>query len=105
MAKLITRWGYEVKTAGCVAEAVQAAQMSRFHLLISELGLPDGTGYDVMRQIAPISPIPGVALSGYGQQEDIRRTREAGFSEHLVKPVDIHKLRDTLARLAGDSSG
>ena len=60
---------------------------SSFDLLISDLGLPDGSGHDLMRQRQRGHKFPGIALSGYGQEEDIQRSREAGFAAHLTKPA------------------
>ncbi len=59
---------------------------------MSDLGLPDGDGYEIMRRIRAIRSKPGIAMSGYGMNEDRRRSNEAGFSEHLVKPVDLPQL-------------
>ena len=62
--------------------------------------LPDGSGLDVMRRVKERSGIPGIALSGYGAEEDIRQSRAAGFAEHLVKPVNIAALRTAIRRCA-----
>jgi len=67
-----------------------------------DLGLPDGLGYDLMRSLRARNHLRGIALSGYGMSEDIQLNQEAGFSEHLVKPVDLKKLQEAMARvLAG----
>jgi len=99
MRRLLERWGFEVMTAGGVAAGVQAAAAQRFDLLICDLGLPDGSGHDLLRQLSAISPVKGIALSGYGQAEDIHRSNSAGFAEHLVKPVNFDLLRKTITRL------
>ena len=70
----------------------------QFDVLVSDLGLPDGTGYDLMKQIRHRPEIKGIALSGYGMEEDVRQSSEAGFAEHLVKPVDLAKLRGAIDR-------
>ena len=70
-------------------------------LLLCDLGLPDGTGLDVMRFFRDRHPgAPGIALTGYGMEEDIRRTREAGFADHLTKPIRFDRLRTILGRIA-----
>ena len=72
-----------------------------FDLLLSDLGLPDGSGVDLMRELRERgSTLPGIALSGYGQEEDVRRSKEAGFAEHLTKPVDLQRLATAIASLA-----
>ncbi len=71
----------------------------RFDLLISDLGLPDGTGFDLMNTLRERGGPPGIALSGYGMESDIDKTREAGFSEHLIKPVAIDRLEEAMRRL------
>lgn len=100
LAALLRRAGFTVVTAPSVTAAIETAKGGAFDLLVSDLGLPDGTGYDVMRNVHALLGIPGVAMSGFGMEEDIRRSREAGFSEHLVKPIDIAELIATIRRVA-----
>ena len=99
MCRLLRGMGYQVTAAGSVATALQAAGSDRFDLLISDLGLPDGSGIDVLRQMRDIQVTPSLALSGYGMDEDVANTRRAGFSAHLVKPVDLQQLELVVARL------
>lgn len=84
-------------------EAKAAVERADFDLLLSDLGLPDGTGYDVMRAVKKSARrnAPAIAMSGYGMDEDLRRSREAGFCEHLVKPVDPAHLIAAIQRAAG----
>lgn len=105
LAALLRRAGFTVVTASNVTKAVATAREQMFDVLVSDLGLPDGTGYDVMRSVHDILGIPGVAMSGYGMEEDIRRSREAGFSEHLVKPIDVPELIATIRRVASKHVG
>ena len=102
IARLLARKGHQVATAEGVVEALRIAKGAEFDLLISDLGLPDGSGLDLIRglQDSRSSPIPGIALSGYGMDDDIRRSREAGFREHLVKPVDFSSLDQAIGRVA-----
>jgi len=60
--------------------------------LISDLGLPDGSGIELMQKLSSARPLVGIALTGFGMEEDIQKTREAGFKYHLVKPIDLTKL-------------
>jgi CheY-like chemotaxis protein len=100
LQRFITRWGHLVTTASSVTEARQAVAEGTFDLLLSDLGLPDGTGLDVIAALRERSHIPAVAMSGFGQPADLARSRAAGFSEHIIKPVDAAVLRDLLTRLA-----
>ncbi len=88
-----------VRAAHSVAEAFQACAEEPFDVVISDIGLPDGTGYSLMREVAARHRIPGIAMSGYGMAEDLQRSREAGFVEHLVKPVRITQLIGALQRV------
>ena len=71
----------------------------RFDAVISDLGLPDGSGLDLMREIQRQRPVPAIALSGYGMEDDLRQTKEAGFCAHLVKPVNLDQLRHLLDQI------
>ncbi len=71
----------------------------RFDVMVSDIGLPDATGYELMRQAKDRYGIAGIALSGYGMEEDVRKSKEAGFCEHLVKPVHIPQLLEMLRRV------
>jgi PAS domain S-box-containing protein len=99
LARLLEALDYAVKTAGSVAAALQLAGAERFDLLVSDLGLPDGTGYDLMEQLRDRYGIKGIALSGYGMDQDQRRSREVGFLDHVVKPVDVSQLVAVIQRI------
>ncbi|HSI65631.1 MAG TPA: ATP-binding protein [Candidatus Saccharimonadia bacterium] len=95
----LRRRGFIVSVAHTVATALQMVREQPFDLVVSDLGLPDQSGFDLMRQIRAVRAIPGIAMSGYGMAEDIRKSREAGFSQHLVKPVSIPRLEEAIRRL------
>jgi CheY-like chemotaxis protein/anti-sigma regulatory factor (Ser/Thr protein kinase) len=100
MKMLLAESGYVVETAADVRQALQAVESASFDLLLSDLGLPDGTGIDLMQELRRRgNALKGIALSGYGQEEDMRRSKEAGFSAHLVKPADADALIETIAAL------
>jgi len=85
---VLTTDGHTVETAGDVATALELAGQRDFDLLLSDLGLPDGSGHDLMRELrARGHNFPAIALSGYGQENDVQRSREAGFAAHLTKPA------------------
>lgn len=91
LARLLGR-RHVVCEAQDIASALDAAGNESFDLVISDLGLPDGTGYQLMQQLRERHQLKGICLSGFGMQEDISRSAEAGFDHHLTKPIDIHKL-------------
>jgi PAS domain S-box-containing protein len=99
MQMLLERRGYLVQLAGTVQAALEAAAVTNFDLVISDIGLPDGSGIDLMQSLQANGPIRGIAVSGYGMEEDIRRSREAGFTEHLTKPINFKQLEDSIHRI------
>jgi CheY-like chemotaxis protein len=101
---VLRQHGYEVSVATSLAEARAAAVRERFHLLISDIDLPDGTGLELMRELGGGSTLPGLALSGFGSTEDVEITREAGFAAHLTKPVEIWRLVAMISQLLASSA-
>jgi signal transduction histidine kinase len=100
MKMLLEICGYVVETAADVSQGLKAAESARFDLLLSDLGLPDGTGMDLMRELRRRGhALKGIALSGYGLEEDMRRSKEAGFSAHFTKPADADALLESIAAL------
>lgn len=100
LQKLLARRNYEVVAAGTVTDALALAGSRSFDFLVSDVGLPDGDGYQLMAAIRKIQPaIQGIALSGYGMEDDLNRSHEGGFSNHLVKPVSITSLEQALSVL------
>src|SRR5437763_9747309 len=92
LTRLLRRRGYEVHPANDVRSALDIATNTQFDVLVSDIGLPDGSGIDLLKALRAKREVFGIALSGYGMEEDIRRSGEAGFSHYLVKPVDLNKL-------------
>lgn len=97
LAELLRGLGFQVTAAASVAAALAAAGKAGgeggIDLVVSDLGLPDGSGLDLMRELSSRHGLKGIALSGYGMEEDIQKSREAGFSMHLTKPVSLQALR------------
>lgn len=90
--------GHTVESAGDMATALEMAEPGVYDLMISDLGLPDGSGHDLMRELRRRGcQFPAIALSGYGQEEDLRRSREAGFAAHLTKPASREAVTETIA--------
>ena len=102
LEKLLVRRGHLVAATHNVRSALEAAVRNKFDLLISDIALPDGSGMDLMMQLRAISKIPGIAISGFGNNGDIERSLHAGFSEHLTKPIKLENLEAAIERaLAG----
>ncbi len=99
LATLLRARKYEVVTAGTVAEARSVSTQQPFDFLISDIGLPDGTGFEIMRELKRRGDIRGIALTGYGMEDDVERSREAGFQVHLTKPIVTQALDKALAEL------
>lgn len=103
LSRLLRVDGHEVTVAGSVGEAVNAAASASFDLLISDLGLPDGSGLDLIRALrANNRTWPAIALTGYGTDEDVRSTHDAGFNEHVTKPINWEQLQGTIKRVTDD---
>lgn len=100
LSRLLRRAGHAVATAGSVAAARELAAGQTFDLLISDIGLPDGNGNELMEHLHATHGLRGIALTGYGMEEDERRALEAGFVAHLTKPVDFAQLRRTVDQVA-----
>jgi signal transduction histidine kinase len=98
LSRLLQRFGHDVRVANSRAAALDLAASQTFDVMLSDIGLPDGTGHELMRAIAEQYRIPGIALTGYGMEEDVSRSRAAGFVEHIVKPVNLERLQAVLAR-------
>jgi len=101
MKLLLERRGFHVETAHTMEGALESMASHGYDLLISDIGLPDGSGLELMRTIRRRSPIQGIALSGFGMEEDIQKSIEAGFVEHLTKPVGFNKLYEVIQRVTG----
>jgi signal transduction histidine kinase len=99
LERLLVRRGHLVAAAHNVRSAMEAAARNPFDLLISDIALPDGTGTELMTYLHAISRIPGIAISGFGMNGDIEKSIEAGFAEHLVKPVKMENLEAAIDRV------
>jgi PAS domain S-box-containing protein len=101
LARVLEGFGCTVFAAGTVGEALLLAENRDFDLLVSDIGLPDGSGVDLMRAIRHRHrhQIKGIALSGFGQAEDLKRSEEAGFEVHLTKPVNLKALQEVIEKV------
>ncbi|HMC25308.1 MAG TPA: HAMP domain-containing protein [Candidatus Udaeobacter sp.] len=92
LTNLLRRRGYHVQSALNFQSALDLGTKHEFDVIISDLALPDGNGTDLMQTLHSTRPLLGIALTGFGMEDDIRKCREAGFQHHLVKPIDLNKL-------------
>ena len=99
MKLLLTRLGYEVLAAENMTEALRIAEEQHFDILLSDIGLPDGSGLELLKRLRAKRNVPALALSGFGMDEDIDRSQEAGFADHLTKPVCIDRLQAAISEL------
>lgn len=97
---LLSRRGFHVTTARSVATALVAAKATPIDVLVSDIGLADGSGCDLLRQLRADGPLPAIALSGRDREADVQNARDAGFNEYLGKPVGIVQLVEALRRIA-----
>ena len=99
LERLLVRRGHLVAAAHNVRTAMETAARSSFDLLISDIALPDGTGIELMTYLRAISHMPGIAISGFGMNGDVQKSLDAGFTEHLVKPVKMENLEAAIDRV------
>lgn len=97
--------GHRVMTAATLEEALKAAPDSDCEVLISDIGLPDGDGWELLRQARFPHPIYAIAMSGYGMDTDREKSHAAGYRHHLLKPVDVGQLNKLLAEASAELSG
>jgi signal transduction histidine kinase len=99
LSRALKRKGFDVSTAHMVATATELFETHEFDLVISDIGLPDGNGIDLLTKLNPIRRVPAIALSGYGMDHDLEKSRAAGFVEHLTKPVNWDSLCESIERV------
>jgi CheY-like chemotaxis protein len=102
MKMMLERRGYRVTLAHTADQAVAKAEHEEFDLVISDIGLPDRSGYELMQQLSATKGLRGIALSGFGMENDVSRARAAGFSEHLTKPINFDRLDEAIQMLLGE---
>ena len=102
LRRLLERDGHEIAAAYTVEEALEHLKTEKFDLMLSDIGLPDGTGLELIRKVRSISNLPAVALTGFGMEEDVRSCQQAGFNEHLTKPINFQKLEFIIQHLMQD---
>ncbi|MGN6367179.1 MAG: CHASE domain-containing protein [Phycisphaerae bacterium] len=96
---LLEHAGYEVKAAATAQEALDLADHWNYDLLISDIGLPDLSGFDLITQLRTRRITPAIALTGFGMEQDVQRARDAGFDQHLTKPIQFDRLEQAIHSL------
>jgi CheY-like chemotaxis protein len=106
LARILREWGHDSAVAAGAEEALRhCAEQSLdrpFDLVLCDILLGEANGWDLIRELRQKCGGKFIAVSGLGQPDDLRRSRTAGFDAHLVKPVDIERLRETIERVTGD---
>ncbi|HEY7087654.1 MAG TPA: response regulator [Tepidisphaeraceae bacterium] len=92
ISRLLSKHGYSVATAANYGSALALAKHERFDLLIADVGLPDGSGLDLLHDIRKQYPLVGIVVSGFGMVSDVAKSKSAGYATHLTKPVSIADL-------------
>jgi CheY-like chemotaxis protein len=100
LSRLLSHFGHEISVADRAQNALNIIDSKEFDVVLCDIALPDGSGYDVIAEAKRKRPVKAVALTGFGGTEDIERSKDAGFDFHLTKPVDFHELRAVLGEIA-----
>lgn len=100
LSRLLSHFGHKISVADSAQNALNIINSKEFDVVLCDIALPDGSGYDVIAEAKQKRPVKAVALSGFAATEDIERGKEAGFDFHLAKPVDFHELRSVLGKIA-----
>ena len=100
LSRLLSHFGHDISTADDARSALEMINSKEFDVVLCDIALPDGNGYDVIATAKRKRAVKAVALSAFAAQNDIERGRKAGFDFHLAKPVDFHELRSVLGQIA-----
>ena len=96
--------GHSVCTASTLSEAVELFPTSECKVLISDIGLPDGNGWELLQRLNPPKEVFAIAMSGFGMNADSARSRAVGFRHHLLKPFKVSELSAILEEVPLESS-
>ena len=100
LSRLLSHFGHDISTADGARSALNLIKSKQFDVVLCDIALPDGNGYDVIMEAKRKGAVKAVAISGFAARDDVERGREAGFDFHLAKPVDFHELRSVLGQIA-----
>ena len=96
LSRLLTHFGHNVVTADNVERAIEIMGSNNIDAVLCDIGLPDGSGYEVAAHARAKGHIKAIALTGFGTEQDVQRSKEAGFDVHLVKPINFQELQNAL---------
>src|SRR5215471_14797244 len=96
LSRLLTHFGHNVVTADNVEGAMNLLGSNNIDVVLCDIGLPDGSGYEVAAHARAKGHIKAIALTGFGTEEDVQRSKDAGFDFHLVKPINFQELQGVL---------
>jgi CheY-like chemotaxis protein len=96
LSRLLTHFGHNVVTADNVEGAIEIMGANNLDVVLCDIGLPDGSGYEVAAQARLNRKIKAIALTGFGTEQDVQRSKEAGFDFHMVKPINMQELQSVL---------
>ena len=102
LSHLLSKRNHVVTLAATAREARILAEKHKFDLIISDIGLPDGSGFDLMKELNARHGLRGIAITGYGMDHDVNSSRESGFRTHLTKPVHVQALEKALSTAMAD---
>lgn len=102
LARLLKHFGHDISMAENTKGALEILASKTLDVVLSDIGLPDGSGYDVISEAKRKQQVTGIALTGFGTEQDIKKSKDAGFDFHLTKPVDFHELRSVLAEVSAN---
>ena len=100
LSRLLSHFGHDISTADGARSALNLIKSKEFDVVLCDIALPDGNGYDVIMEAKRKGAVKAVAISGFAARDDVERGREAGFDFHLAKPVDFHDLCSVLGQIA-----
>lgn len=102
LSVLMTHAGYDVATASSAQDAIALAKENHFDIVISDIGMPEMNGYELaeaLRSLPDYETVPMVAVTGYSMFDDRNRSLNAGFNEHITKPIDPRAFLDLIEQL------
>ena len=109
LTMLLRSWGHAVDAASTMGEALAHLPDQRYDVLISDIGLPDGNGWQMMDKLRELGTLGNIgyaiAMSGYGMGSDLEKSRAAGYRHHLIKPMDIDHLDRLLLEIINEIDG
>lgn len=99
----LEQMGHTIASAQSMEEALATIPCGTWDLLISDIGLPDGNGWELMERLGSSRPPNAIAMSGFGMTNDMEKSRAVGYRDHLIKPIDLDEFDRVLAEVANEN--